>query len=185
MRRGAREKRRMKKTIIGLALSAMLFALCVTAEAQQAEKIVRIGYLSPQSGPRRTPTLEPFKERLRELGWGEGKQIEVEYRHAVGDLDKLSEIATELVRLKRDIIVAGPGNGPVHAAKHVTTTIPIVVVGVADPVSSGLVASLARPGANITGLTFEATREQAGKNLELLKEAVPKVSRIAILRNPN
>ena len=126
-----------------------------------------------------------FKEGLRELGWVEGKQIEIEYRYAGGDLEKLFEFATELVRLKVDVIVAGPGNGPTNAAKHATTTIPIVMVGVVDPVTNGLVASLARPGANVTGVTYEVTREQAGKNLELLKEAVPKVSRVAILRNPN
>jgi putative ABC transport system substrate-binding protein len=164
------------------ALCAMLVALCGSVEAQQPKKIARIGYLSPQSGP--PPTLVAFKEGLGELGWVEGKQVEFEYRYAGGQLDKLSDFATELVRLKVDVIVAGPGNGAPNAAKRATTTIPIVMVAVTDPVSS-LVASLARPGANVTGLTFEVTREQAGKNLELLKEAVPKISRVAILRNPN
>jgi putative ABC transport system substrate-binding protein len=165
-------------------VSVLTFAFCGAAvEAQQAKKLPRIGYLSPQSGP--PPTLAGFKEGLRELGWVEGKQIEIEYRYAGGDLEKLSQFATELVRLKVDAIVGGPGSRPAIAAKRVTTTIPIVMVAVTDPVSSGLVASLARPGANVTGLTFEVTREQAGKNLELLKEAVPKVSRVAILRNPN
>jgi putative ABC transport system substrate-binding protein len=176
----------MKRTITVVTLSALLFALSFPAKAQQpAKKMARIGYLSLQSGPLRTPTLEAFKERLRELGWVEGKQIEYEYRYAGGNLDKFSELATELVRRKVDVIVAGPGSRPIIEAKRATTTIPIVMVAVTDPVSSGLVASIARPEANVTGLTFEVTREQAGKNLELLKEAVPKVSRVAILRNPN
>jgi putative ABC transport system substrate-binding protein len=153
------------------------------SEAQQPKKMARIGYLSLLSAG--SPTLVAFKEGLGELGWVEGKHIEVEYRYARGDVDKLSAFAAELVRLKVDVIVAGPDNGPTHAANRVTTTIPIVMVGVVDPVSNGLIASLARPGANVTGLTWEVTREQAGKNLELLKEAVPNISRVAILRNPN
>ena len=152
------------------------------AEAQP-KKMPRIGYLSPLSGP--SQTLEVFKEGLRELGWVEGKQMEFEYRYARGDVDKLSDFATELVRLKVDVIVAGPAFVAARAAKHATTTIPVVMVAVADPVGTGLVASLARPGANVTGLTPEVTREQAGKNLELLKEAVPKVSRVTILRGPD
>ena len=173
----------VSKSVFCFTFYTVLVALCVSVEAQQAKKMARIGYLSPQSGP--PPTLMAFKEGLRELGWVEGKQIELEYRYAGGQVDKLSEFATELVRLKVDVIVAGPSSGPAIAAKRVTTTIPIVMVAVTDPVSTGLVTSLARPGANITGLTFEVTREQAGKNLELLKEAVPKVSRVAVLRNPN
>ena len=173
-----------KKTkVVGFALCAMLFVLCVSAEAQQPKKIARIGVLSPQSGP--TATLVAFKEGLRELGWVEGKQVKFEYRYAGGQLYKLSDFATELVRLKVNVIVAGPGNRPTIAAKRATTTIPIVMVGVVDPVGDGLVASLARPGANVTGVTLDVTREQAGKNLEILKEAMPKVSRVAILRNPN
>jgi putative ABC transport system substrate-binding protein len=159
----------------------VLIAHCSFAEAQPVKKVARVGYLSIQSGPH--PFLEAFKEKLRELGWVEGKQIEFESRFAAGQGDKLSDFANELVRLKVDIIVAGPGNGAPNAAKRATTSIPIVMVAVIDPVSYGLVASHARPGANVTGLTFEVTREQAGKNLELLKEAVPKVTRIAILRN--
>jgi putative ABC transport system substrate-binding protein len=160
----------------------MLFALCASAQAQQPKKIAQIGYISDWSGP--PPTLAIFRAGLRELGWVEGKQIEFEYRYAGNDLNKLSEFATELVRLKVDVILAGPDNPPAIAAKRVTTTIPIVMVGVVEPVSNGLVASLARPGGNVTGVTYEVTREQGGKNLELLKEAVPKVSRVAILRNP-
>jgi putative tryptophan/tyrosine transport system substrate-binding protein len=174
----------MKRSLMFL-LMVVVVAVGGIAKGQQPKKMARIGYLSPQSGPPPIPTLVAFKEGLGKLGWVEGKQIEFEYRYAGGNPDKLSEFATELVRLKVDVIVAGPASGAAIAAKRATTTIPIVMVAVTDPVSSGLVASLARPGANVTGLTFEVTREQAGKNLELLKEAVPKVSRVAILRNPN
>jgi putative ABC transport system substrate-binding protein len=172
----------VRKNVIGLTLCALLFAHSFSESAQPTKKMARIGYLSPQSGP--PPILVAFKEGLRDLGWVEGKQVGFEYRYAGGDLDKLSEFATELVRLKVDVIVAGPGDGAPNAAKRVTRTIPIVMVAVTDPGTTGLVASLARPEANVTGLTWEVTREQAGKNLELLKEAVPKVSRVAILRNP-
>ena len=173
----------MRGKIIGLTLCAVLVAICVSAEAQQTKKMARIGYLSAYSGPH--PALGAFREGLSEVGWVEGKNITFEYRYGGGQGAKYSEFATELVRLKVDVIVAGPGNGAPRAAKRATATIPIVMVAVIDPVSNGLVASLARPGANVTGLTFEVTREQAGKNLELLKEVVPKVSRIAILRNPS
>jgi putative tryptophan/tyrosine transport system substrate-binding protein len=172
----------MKSKITVFALCAMLFALCGSVDAQQTKKIVQIGYLSPRS---EATSFLAFKEGLRELGWVEGKQVKFEYRYAGDQLDKLTNFATELVRLGVDVIVTGPGNGAAIAAKRATTTIPIVMVMVVDPVSNGLVASLARPGANVTGLTFDVTQEQAGKNLELLKEAVPKVSRVAVLRNPN
>jgi putative ABC transport system substrate-binding protein len=169
--------------VVSLTIALTFVLGGVVVEAQQPTKIPRIGYLSPQSPIPRSLLI--FKEGLRELGWEEGKQIKFEYRYAGGDLGKLSEFAAELVRLKVDVIVAGPDNGAAIAAKHATTTIPIVMVGVVDPVSLGLVASIARSGGNVTGVTWEVTREQAGKNLELLKEAMPKVSRVAILRNPN
>jgi putative ABC transport system substrate-binding protein len=172
----------MKRSSFWL-MAAFLVGLVHLAEAQHPKKTSRIGYLSPQSGP--PPTLPAFKEGLRALGWVEGQQIEIDYRYAGGDVDKLSEFAIELVRLKVDVIVAGPGDGAAVRAKRVTSTIPIVMVGTSDPVSNSLVASLARPGSNVTGLTWEVTSEQAGKNLELLKDAVPKVSRVAVLRNPN
>ena len=178
-------RQRSRLRSVCFVLGAVLLALGVSVEAQQAKKIARIGYLSPQSGPLRSPTLDAFKEELAKLGWVEGKQLEVDYRYAGGHVDKLAEFAADLGRLNVDVIVAGPGNAATAAAKRATTTIPIVMVGVADPVSNGFVTGLARPEANITGLTFEVTREQAGKNLELLKEAAPKVSRVAILRNPN
>lgn len=166
--------------VFGVALCAALFFLCAAAHAQQARKMARIGYLSNLSGPH--PGLAAFREGLHELGWIEGKNIEIEYRYAGGSAEKLAEQANDLVGLKVDAIVAGAGNAPIIAAKRLTTSIPIVMVAVIDPVGNGLVESLARPGANITGLTFEVTREQAGKNLELLKEAVPKISRVALLR---
>jgi putative tryptophan/tyrosine transport system substrate-binding protein len=171
------------KIFLWLLTTFLLTSTPIAEAQQQAKKMARIGYLSGRSGP--FETLVSFKEGLRELGWVEGKQIEFEHRYGGGDLDKLSEFATELVRLKVDVILAGPDNAPTIAAKRVTTTIPIVMVGVIDPVSNGLVASLARPGANVAGVAYEVTREQAGKNLELLKEAAPKISRVAILRNPN
>jgi putative ABC transport system substrate-binding protein len=172
----------ISKILLVVTLGTMLFAICTPAEAQQPTKIQRIGFLSANSGP--PPSLMAFKEGLSELGWVEGKNITFEYRYGGGHGDKYSDFAAELVRLNVDVIVAGAGNGAPRAAKRATSTIPIVMVSVIDPVSNGLVASLARPGANVTGLTFEVTREQAGKNLELLKEAVPRVTRVAILRNP-
>jgi putative tryptophan/tyrosine transport system substrate-binding protein len=168
--------------IVGFALLTMLFVLCAAAEAQQPKKMARIGYLSANSGP--IPSLAAFKDGLSERGWFEGKNITFEYRYGGGQGDKYADFAAELVRLKVDVIVAGAGNGAPRAAKRATSTIPIVMVAAIDPVSNGLVASLARPGANVTGLTWEVTREQSGKNLELLKQAVPKVTRVAILRNP-
>ena len=171
----------MKRSLMFL-LMVVVVAVGGIAKGQQPKKMAWIGYLSWLSGT--SSTSLAFKQGLRELGWVEGKQIEIEYRNAGDNLDKLSEFATELVRLKVDVIVAAGSNMSTIAAKRATTTIPIVMVGVVDPVTNGLVASLARPGANVTGLTFEVTREQAGKNLELLKEAVPKVSRVAILRGP-
>jgi putative ABC transport system substrate-binding protein len=139
--------------------------------------MARIGYLSAYSGPPQVSLLA-LKEGLSELGWIEGQNITFEYRYGGGQGEKYADFAAELVRLKVD------GNGAPRAAKRATTTIPIVGVAIIDPINNGLVASLARPGANVTGLTFEVTREQAGKNLELLTEVVPKLSRIAILRNP-
>jgi putative ABC transport system substrate-binding protein len=168
--------------VLGLC-GAVFFAFCISVEAHQPKQMSQIGYLSPHSGP--PPTLAAFKDQLAELGWVEGKQVRFQYRYAGGQIHKYSEVATELVSLKVDAIVAGPGNAVPNAAKRATTTIPIVMVGVIDPVSNGLVASLAQPGANMTGLAWEVTREQARKNLEFLKEAVPKVSRVVILRNPN
>ena len=153
------------------------------ASAQQPMKMARIGILSPQSAiPGSVKLLKAF---LNELNWIEEKNAHFEYRYASGDLAKLSEFAADLVRLKVDVIVAGPDNSAAIEAKRATSTIPIVMVGVVDPVGLGLVRSLTRSGGNVTGVTWEITREQAGKNLEILKDAAPKISRVVILRNPN
>src|SRR5262249_32471691 len=179
MRRGASEKHRMKKKITVLTLGAMLFALCVSAEAQQAKKVSRIGYLSLNTLRENTYRIDAFRQGLRQLGYAEGKDFVIEYRYADGKLDRLNELAAELVRLKVDVIVT-PGPTPTRAAKAATTTIPIVMTQDPDPVGNGFVASLARPGGNITGLSSLAP-EISGKQLELLKETVPKLSRVAVL----
>jgi putative ABC transport system substrate-binding protein len=154
----------------------------LAAAAQPAAKVHRIGYLAMTSaiGQR---FLEPFRQRLRELGWVEGRNIAIESRFAEGRVDRLPGLAAELVRLKVDVLVAGP-SPPAVAAKNATETIPIVLVAVGDPVRLGLVASLARPGGNVTGLSFDVGLETFGKGLELLKETVPAVRRVAVLSNP-
>jgi len=171
----------MSKRIICLALSAVLFALSVSAEAQQPTKIPRIGYLAFVSLSAISSRIEAFRQGLRELGYVEGKNIVIEWRSAEGKLDRLPALAAELVRLKVDIIVTA---GPVltRAAKEATSTIPIVMTFDPDPVGSGFVASLARPGGNITGLST-LSPEISGKQLELLKETVTKLSRVAVLGN--
>ena len=171
----------MNKKICLLALCAMLFALCLRAEAQQPTKLHRIGYLLGASSSFYTARIDAFQQGLNELGYTEGKNIVIEYRYADGKADRLPALAVELVRLKLDVIVATT-TPSVLAVKKAAATIPIVFVSVADPVASGLVASLARPGGNITGLTILAP-ELSGKRLELLKEAVPKATRVAFLWN--
>jgi putative ABC transport system substrate-binding protein len=169
----------MSKTIICLALSAVLFALSVSAEAQQPTKIPRIGFLAGNSLSSLAARVEAFRQGLRELGYVEGKNIVIEWRSAEGKNDRLPALAAELVHLKVDVIVtAGPL--PTRPAKEATATIPIVMAQDPDPVGSGFVASLARPGGNITGLATLAP-ELSGKRLELLKEIVPKLSRVAVL----
>jgi putative ABC transport system substrate-binding protein len=171
----------MKKKITVLTLYAMLSALCSSAQAQQPTKIPRIGFLSASSPAALSARIEAFRQGLRELGYVEGKNIVIEWRSAEGKLDRLPALAAELVRLKVDIIVtAGPSL--THAAKEATSTIPIVMTFDPDPVGSGFVASLARPGGNITGLST-LSPEISGKQLELLKETVPKLSRGAVLGN--
>ena len=164
-----------------LVLGAMLLALTCPADAQQPK---RVGYLAPVFPcSENVPSLEAFRQGLRKLGYVEGQNIALECRSAGGNADRLRELAAELVGLKVDVIIAGGGELVARAAKQATQTIPIVMTNAADPVETGLVASLARPGGNITGLvTFSP--ELSGKRLELLKEALPKVSRIAVLTNP-
>ena len=148
------------------------------ATAQQPTKVPRIGYLSVQSLSTNSTRIEAFRQGLRELGYMEGKNIVIEWRHAEGKEDRLPALAAELVRLTVDVLVT-PGPIPTRAVKEATSTIPIVMAQVGDPVGSGFVASLARPGGNITGLSTLAP-ELSGKRLELLKEIVPKLSRVAV-----
>jgi putative ABC transport system substrate-binding protein len=164
------------------AIVALTVFAAPLVDAQPAGRVPRIGYLG-------TRTLDDFgvdafRQQLRELGWVEGKNLVVEYRFAEGRLERLSDLARELVRLKVDLIVAQATPG-VAAAKNATETIPIVMIAAADPVTLGLVSSLARPGGNVTGVSYHAGGpEIIGKQLELLKEVVPKVRRVALLLNP-
>jgi ABC-type uncharacterized transport system substrate-binding protein len=168
----------MKKTITVLTLCATLFALCVPASAQQPAKIPRIGYLAAASLSAISNRTEAFRQGLRELGYVEGKNIVIEWRSGEGKEDRVPGLAAELVRLKVDIIVTGGGTST-RAAKEATVTIPIVMTQDRDPVGSGFVASLARPGGNITGFS-SLSPEICGKQLELLKEIIPKLSRVAV-----
>jgi putative ABC transport system substrate-binding protein len=148
-------------------------------EAQQPKKVPRIGYLSASSAAEVSPRAEAFRQGLRDLGYVEGKNLVIEFRYAEGRFDNLADLAAELVRLNVDVIVtAGPS--VTRPAKEATAKIPIVMTNDTDPVASGFVASLARPGGNITGLTNLA-QELSGKRLELLKEILPKLSRVAVL----
>jgi len=165
----------VSKGIIGFALSAMLFALSTPAEAQQPKKMPRIGYLTV-AGP---PPSQALLQGLRDLGYVVGQNIAIEYRSADGKRDRLSDLADVLVRLRVDIIVAD-GSGPSLEAKKATSTIPIVMTSSTDPIGNGLIVSLAHPGGNVTGLT-SLTGELGGKLLELLKETVPRLSRVAMV----
>jgi putative ABC transport system substrate-binding protein len=177
-------KRRLRKTALTTPFAAALLAVAVIAAAQQPKKIVRIGYLSSFDPAGESARSEGIRLALRELGYIEGQNITIEYRYAEGKRERLSEVATELVRLKVDIILAAGGTGIIQAAKNATKTIPIVMTGGgSDPVEAGLVESLARPGGNVTGITTFA-RQLAGKRLELLKEAVTKLVRVAALYDP-
>jgi len=176
----------MKNKVITFVFSVVLLALGVPAEAQQSGKVARIGYLSRDLHPADSRALAPrnleaFRQGLQELGYIEGKNIIIEYRYAEGRQERLPALAEELVRLKVEIIVAESFT-TVRAVRKVTTTIPIVVTGGMDPVGSGFVASLSRPGGNVTGLSNYSV-ELLGKRLELLKEVVPKVSRFVFLND--
>ena len=169
----------MKKNIFGLTLCTMLFALSSSAGAQQPTKLPRIGYLTAGSLAAQSARIEAFREGLHELGYTEGKNIVIELRFGEGKSERVPALAAELVRLKVDIIVSA-GQTVTRAAKKATDTIPIVMAQDQDPVGSGFVASLAHPGGNITGLATLAP-EISGKRLELLKEIVPSLSRVAVL----
>src|SRR5262245_38856663 len=172
----------MKKQLLALSFGAMLLALCVVAEAQQAGKIFRIGFLDPSTTSGMAVLVDAFRQELSKLGWLEGKNITIEYRFAEQKPERLPELAADLVRLKVDVIV-GTSSTSGLAAKRTTTTIPIVMTQSADPVGAGLVASLARPGSNVTGLST-LSPELNTKRLEILKDAVPRLSRVGLLRTP-
>ena len=173
----------MKRKFTTLVLGALLLALTFPAEAQQPVRLPTIGWLDHSSpNPEVLRLVELFRKGLRDVGYVEGKNIAIEYRYAEGKTERLSELAAELVRLKVDCIIA-VGGRPTEAVQRVTKTIPIVMAVSGDPVASGFVASLARPGGNITGLTI-ISPELSGKRLELLKEVVPGLSRVGVLRAP-
>jgi putative ABC transport system substrate-binding protein len=175
----------MKKAAVpSILVAVVLLALGVTADAQQPKKVPRIGYLSNTDRAGESARAEAIRLALRERGHIEGQNIAIEYRYAEGKPDRYPELAADLVHLKVDIIVAAGALTLVRAAKNTTKTIPIVMVGTgSDPVEAGLIESLARPGGNVTGIT-NLGRELGGKRLELLKEAVPKLARVAVLYDP-
>ena len=166
-------------SVVGFTLCAVLFALCAAAEAQQAKKVFRIGYLSPTDPATESTRSGAFRQGLRDLGYVEEKNFVIEYRYLAGEVDQAPSLVAELVQLNIDVLVIQVLPG-IRAAKQATKTIPIVMVASVDPVATGIVASLARPGGNITGLTTLG-RDLSGKRLELFKEAVPRLSRVGIL----
>ena len=170
----------MRKPILRVALGAMALAFCSFAEAQQSGKIPRIGYVRVVGVPSIPgPNVEAFRQGLKDLGYVEGKNILIEFRYADGKRDRVPSLVAELVQLKVDVLISGD-DGSIRAAKEATKTIPIVMVINQDPVTTGLVDSLARPGGNITGIS-RLTRELSGKRLELLTEVAPGMARVGIL----
>jgi hypothetical protein len=170
----------MKTKITVLTLCAMLFALCSSADAQQPGKIFRIGYLNDGTASGSAVLMDAFRQELSKLGWIEGNNINIEYRFGEQRTERLPELAADLVRLKVDLILVR-STGPALAAKSATTTIPIVMASGGDPVGAGLVASLARPGGNVTGFSG-LSPELITKRLEILKDAVPKLARVGLLQ---
>lgn len=161
-----------------------LLAVPLAADAQPAGKVYRIGYLGQSNPVAARAGVDALRKGLREHGWVEGRNLVIEFRWAEGQLDRLPALAAELVAARVDLIVAS-ADQPTLAARSATTTIPIVMLGVSDPVAAGLVPSLARPGGNLTGITWDPTPEVVGKQLGLLKETVPAASRVAVLGNPD
>ena len=170
----------MTKKIILLALCSLLLAPCSAVQAQQTGKVARIGFLDPSTASGRAVLIDAFRQELSKLGWVEGKNLTIEYRFAEQKSERVPELAADLVRLKVDLIVT-TSRPAALAAKNATTTIPIVITAVLDPVGLGLVASLARPGGNVTGFSNLAP-ELNTKRLEILKDAVPKLARAGLLR---
>jgi len=174
-------KNPMRRKILSAVMTILFLATVHFAQAQQPKKVPRIGYLSIGDPATESTRAEAIRLALRALGYIEGQNIAIEYRYAEGKGHRIPELAAELVRLQVDIIVVTGGNDRIQAVKNATKTIPIVMTGTGgDPVEEGLVESLARPGGNLTGITNLST-ELGGKRLELLKEAVPKVARVAVL----
>ncbi len=175
----------MKACVAALVLIVLVAVLIpLAAEAQRAVTPPRVGYLGAGSASADAPFREAFRQGLRERGWIEGQNVVIESRWAEGRLDRLPDLAAELVRLKVDVIFA-PATASTVAAQNATRTIPIVMAMVGDPVGRGTIASLARPGGNVTGLSINVGVEAVGKQLELLKEVAPKISRVAVLGNPD
>jgi ABC-type uncharacterized transport system substrate-binding protein len=174
----------MKKNVFLFLVTTLFLTIVDLAQAQQPKKVPRIGYIMSADPATESTRTEGFRAALRELGYIEGQNVAIEYRYAEGKLDRFSELAAELVRLKVDVIVAGGGDTRIRPVMNATKTIPIVMTGIGlDPVKVGLVESLARPGGNVTGITTLG-RELGGKQLELLKEAVPKLARVGVLYDP-
>jgi putative tryptophan/tyrosine transport system substrate-binding protein len=171
----------MRRKFFGLALSTLLFALGATADAQQAEKVLRIGFLDTSTASGSAVLVDAFRQELLKLGWIEGKNITIEYRSAAQKNERLPELAADLVRLKVELIVVS-GTAPALAAKKATTTIPIVMTNVGDPVTAGLIAGLARPGGNVTG-NSALSLELNTKRLEILKDTIPRLLRVGLLRS--
>jgi putative ABC transport system substrate-binding protein len=172
----------MRKAILSILIGAALLAVAVIADAQQPKNIPLVGFLVPGSPSSYSARIEAFRQGLRELGYVEGQNIIIEYRYTEGKSDRLPVLASELVQLKVDVIVTGT-TPAIQAAKNTTSTIPIVMAEVADPVAVGLVSSFARPGGNITGFTT-LSPDLDGKRLELLKEILPNVTRVAFIWDP-
>jgi putative ABC transport system substrate-binding protein len=170
----------MRRIYFCLSLSAVFFVFCLSIHAQQTGKIFRIGFLDRSTPSGGAVLIDSFRQEISALGWIEGKNVIIEYRFAEGKTDRLPELAAELVRLKVDLIVVS-GRAPGLAAKKATTTIPIVMMSFPDPVAAGMVASLARPGGNVTGLS-SLSPELNTKRLEILRDAVPQLSRVGLLR---
>ena len=173
----------MNRRAFFAAVAGGLLAAPLGAGAQPARKTARLGYLSAGSSTGNPRLVEAFREGLRELGWAEGQNLVLEYRWADGRFDRLPDLAAELVRRTVDVIVASPTPAAL-AAKEATGTIPIVGLSLTDPVGLGIIASLARPGGNVTGLSYSVGPSIFGKDLELLREVVPQVQRVAVLSNP-
>ena len=173
----------MRLRAAALTVILAILAVPVSPDAQQPAKVLRIGFLAAGSAAPYGSLIEAFRQGLREAGYVEDQSIVIEYRWAEGEYDRLPALAADLVRLKVDVIVTAIGTPPALAAKNVTRTIPIVFTAVGDPVAQGLIASLARPGGNVTGVA-SLNPELMGKRLELLKETLPKVSRMGVLWNP-